>query len=122
MNPNQLETSLQDLPTDIMIYQMTFLNPKDVASLCHTNKKIHNVCVDPAYMNHWRNMIENAYGNLPEYQRYIQNHPDVIYNYKLYTQFLSLLPIDVQLSIYERTDDFESYIRAIDTIPFNPYA
>jgi len=113
------ETLLQDLPADIMIYQMTFLKPKDVVNLCQTNKKIRNICVNPVYMNQWRNMIENTYGSLQEYQQYIRDHPDVVYNYGLYTQFLSLLPIDSQLDIYERINDIDSYIQVIDKMLYN---
>ena len=112
-----MNTPLENLPPDLIIYQMTFLSPKDVVSLCQSSPRIHKICSDPNYEPYWRNMIENTYGDFPQYNYLIQGET---FNYALYRKFLRLLPRDVQMAIYISTDDIEEYIKLIDTLPVNP--
>jgi len=101
---------LSDLPPDILIPRMTYLSPKDISSLCQSNKRLHEICTSDKYKIQWKMLIENTYGNV-EYYKYLKRNPNLKYNYQLYLELINWLPYSVQLKIYERINDKENFAR-----------
>ena len=106
---------LSQLPVDLFIKQITYLPFDDVISVCQTNATLHNYCTNFKYNIRWRNLIDNTFGNIYNYQNKLEqirtklNVSDGVYNYIVYTQLVKVLDPITQLMIYYRQKDMESF-------------
>ncbi len=102
---------LSQLPVDVFIKEITYLPFDDVISVCQTNKTLHNYCTNSSYNNKWRQLIDDTFGNIYDYQNKLNqvrnklNLNDGVYNYLIYTQLVKLLDPVTQLMIYYRQGD-----------------
>ncbi len=102
---------LSKLPVDVFIKEITYLPFDDVISVCKANKTLHNYCTNPKYNIRWRNLIDNTFRNIYNYQEKLNqtrskfNLNDGVYNYLVYTQLVKLLDPITQLMIYYRQGD-----------------
>ena len=107
--------SIDLLPADVFIYELTFLPFSEVINLCGANTKFHRYCSDPQYNNSRRRLIENTFGNIYNYPEKLKRIQDKLiqdkkldvprYNYLVYTQLINLLDPVTQLMIYHRQGD-----------------
>ena len=106
---------LSQLPVDLFIKQITYLPFDDVISVCQTNATLHNYCTNFKYNIRWRNLIDNTFGNIYNYQNKLEqirtklNVSDGVYNYIVYTQLVKVLDPITQLMIYYRQGDMKSF-------------
>ncbi len=59
---------LSQLPVDVFIKEITYLPFDDVISVCQANTTLHNYCTNSSYNNKWRQLIDNTFGNIYDYQ------------------------------------------------------
>ena len=102
--------SLSEQSVDVIMKQITYLPMRDVVSLCQTNKRLYDICTNPNYRSRWVVLIENTYGNLPNYDELVRNKK---FDYRLYTQIIKKLPTAVQLEIYDKQNDNNSFNRVL---------
>ena len=104
---------LSDLPIDLFMKQITYLPYEEVIKVCQANKKLHNYCTN--YDLHWKNLILNAFGTLPDYQAILREIHEKLgskqYNYSVYTQFVNYLDPDTLLLIYDKQNDKVNFDR-----------
>ena len=68
---------MENLPADVLRKTALELAPRDVLSLCLTNKKFKEaVCNSAAF---WRNKIQIDYPNQPHFRNLFQNNPKDLY-------------------------------------------
>jgi len=93
---------------NLLMLQLTYLPFDDVVSVCSLNRRYHEVCYneDHVYDNQWRQIIENTYSFIPNYQELISGKR---YNYITYTQLIRELDNKTQLRIYFRQNDMDSF-------------
>ncbi len=102
---------LSQLPVDVFIKEITYLPFSDVINVCTVNKTLHNYCTNPAYNNKWRQLIDDTFGNIYEYQEKLNQIRlkfgigDGVYNYLIYTHLVKVLDPITQLMIYYRQGD-----------------
>ncbi len=102
-------------PVDLVLLELTYLPFKDVTNICQSNKQIHSFCTNNKYKNKWKNIIDNTYNKIPNYQDKLQevwaklNLPLETYNYIIYTRLIDVFDPITQLMIYYRQKDFESF-------------
>ncbi len=103
--------NLSQLPIDLFIQQMTYLPFNEVINVCKANKTLHNYCTNSKYNIRWRNLIDNTFRNIYNYQEKLNqirskfNLGDGVYNYLIYTQLVKVLDPITQLMIYYRQGD-----------------
>ncbi len=106
---------LSKLPVDLFIKEITYLPFDNVITICTSNTTLHNYCINSKYNNRWRNLIDNTFGNIYNYDDHLKeirnklNINDGVYNYLVYTQLVKLLNPITQLMIYYRQKDMESF-------------
>ena len=104
---------LSNLPIDLFMKQITYLPYEEVIKVCQANKKLHNYCTN--YDLHWKNLILNAFGTLPDYQAILREIHEKLgseqYNYSVYTQFVNYLDPDTLLLIYDKQKDYVNFDR-----------
>ncbi len=102
---------LSQLPVDLFIQQMTYLPFDDVISVCQANTTLHNYCINSKYNNNWKNLIDNTFSSIYNYDDYLKEIRnklkvnDTVYNYLVYTHLVELLDPITQLMIYYRQGD-----------------
>ncbi len=103
------------LPVDVFIYEITFLPFEEVKSICTSNSTLHSYCTDEKYKNSWKNIIDNTFGNIHNYQDKLQEIrqklglSDNTYNYLVYVHLIDLLDQITQLMIYRKQGDMDSF-------------
>ncbi len=106
---------LSQLPVDLFIKQITYLPFDDVISVCKANKTLYNYCINSKYNIRWRNLINNTFDNIYNYQKYLEDIrkklrlSEGIYNYLVYSHLVKLLDPITQLMIYYRQCDMNSF-------------
>ncbi len=106
---------LSKLPVDLFIKEITYLPFDNVITICTSNTTLHNYCTNPKYNIKWRNLIDNTFGNIYNYQEKLKqirskfNLGDGVYNYIVYTQLVKVLDPITQLMIYYRQGDMKSF-------------
>lgn len=110
-----MESTLNELPIDLFIKYITYLPFSDVNKLCSTNLKLRSYCTNPKYNNRWKNLIDNTFSGIYNYQYHLDeirqryNLPNNSYNYLIYTQLIKNLDPITQLMIYYRQGDIKSF-------------
>ena len=61
------------LPVDLFIQQITHLPFDNVISICKANKTLHNYCTNSRYTNNWKNLIDNTFGNIYNYDDHLED-------------------------------------------------
>ncbi len=102
---------LSQLPVDLFIQQITYLPFDSVTNICKTNKTLHNYCTNYKYNNKWRNLIDNTFRNIYNYQEKLEQIrlkfklKNGVYNHLVYSYLVKLLDSITQLMIYYRQGD-----------------
>lgn len=110
-----MDIDLSNLPVDIFIYQITYLPFSDVVSVCQSNSKLHDYCVNPKYNLQWKKLIDDTFGNIMYYNIHLKNLWKKLnmvpgtYNYIIYTQFIKTLHPSDQLRIYYKQGDMTAF-------------
>ena len=105
---------LSTLPVDLFIKQITYLPFSEVVSVCSLNENLHDYCTNPKYNNNWKTLIDETYGNIPNYQEMLEKvweryGSKDVYNYMIYTDLIKTLHAVTQLTIYYRQGDMKSF-------------
>ncbi len=102
---------ISKLLVDLFIKEITYLPFDNVITICTSNTTLHNYCTNSKYNNRWRNLIDNTFGNIYNYNDYLKEIRkklklgDGVYNYIVYTHLVKLLDPITQLMIYYRQGD-----------------
>lgn len=93
---------------NLLMLQLTYLPFNDVISVCSLNKRYHEICYNEShvYDNQWKQIIDETYSFIPNYERLIDGKK---YNYITYTQLIRELRHAIQLRIYFRQNDIDSF-------------
>ncbi len=78
---------LSQLPIDLFIEEITYLPFNEVISVCKANKSLHNYCTNSKYNSHWKNLIDNTFDGIYDYQKYLE---DVRKNLELVKVFITI--------------------------------
>ena len=106
---------LSQLPVDVFIRNLTYLPFDDVINVCSSNRILHNYCINPDYNNKWRQLIDDTFKGIYNYQEKLKqirnklNINESVYNYLVYTHLVKVLDPITQLMIYYRQDDMKSF-------------
>ena len=106
---------LSRLPVDVFIKEITYLPFDDVISVCKSNTTLHNYCTNSSYNNKWRQLIDNTFSSIHNYQEKLDqvrnklNLNDGTYNYLVYSYLVRLLDPITQLMIYYKQGDIKSF-------------
>ena len=106
---------LSQLAVDVFIKHITYLPFDTVVSICNTNKKLHSYCTDPSYSLRWKALINNTFSGIDGYDEKLKQIwnklylPEDTYNYNVYTRFIDLLDPQIQLNIYYRQGDMNTF-------------
>lgn len=98
-------------PVDVFIKQITYLPFTDVISICSSNQRLRNYCMN--YDNHWKSLIDNTFGEIYDYQNKLEEIRQRLgtkgYNYLVYTHLIKILDHVTQLMIYYKQKDMKSF-------------
>ena len=106
---------LSQLPVDVFIKEITYLPFDEVISVCQANTTLHNYCTNSSYNNKWRQLIDDTFGNIYNYQEKLDqvrnklNLNDGVYNYLVYSHLVKLLNPITQLMIYYKQGDTKDF-------------
>lgn len=109
------DSYLTNLPIDLFIYQLSYLHFDDVINICQLNTKFYSYGSDSKYNNKWKQLIDNTYSNIYNYEYYLNKIWSKLrlhhnrYNYRVYTKLINILDPITQLMIYYQQNDIKSF-------------
>ena len=117
-----METTILNLPQDLLAHQITYLPFSDVISLCQSNPRLHYFCMasTPRQKLLWKILIQDTFSKVYDYQNKLKKLSDKFgtkdidmdgycYNYLVYTSFVRTLDKATQMMIYYKQGDMESF-------------
>lgn len=110
--------NLPDLPADLIVQQLSYLEPNDVKSLCGTNKRIREICTSSRYSNLWKNLIDQV-GKNNKYYNWLKSKGQLTYDYTLYLDILkprasfNEKDLSINVMVGENNPGVDNIIRSI---------